>query len=68
MTTVSEVRAAAWCRKLVTLPISTWRAVESVANRDLDNERFGGPPRSETEALRRLVILGLERAEASHGS
>jgi hypothetical protein len=51
-------------RKLVTLPASTADAVERAQASGVDNRRFGGPPRSASETMKRLIILGLERYEA----
>lgn len=50
-------------RKLVTLSTVTVAAVERLRERGIDDRRFGGPARSESEALKRLIIIGLEHEE-----
>lgn len=55
-------------RKLVTLSPDTMAEVARRAAGDgIEDQRFGGPVRSESEALKRLIILGLEHKEAGHG-
>ena len=51
-------------RALVTLSPETLDAVERTQKRGLENVRFGRPPTSLAETIRRLIILALENYEA----
>lgn len=51
-------------RKLVTLPPETMERIAAYWEAGADERRFGYAATSESEVLRRLIILGLEWNEA----
>lgn len=47
-------------RKLVTLPPDLAQEIVRLKGADLDNKRYGMPPNSASEVMRRLIVAALE--------